>query len=788
MKTRHDYPILLIALIAGLMGFTTGATWAQDTQRPTAKGYISGYPTAISPTKIRVEWNPGEDNVTLVRNLRYRVWYKKASSTEQFDTGPYLTGQTSYIVTGLEPNTEYLITVEVRDEANNFSNEPDRRVRTWPDTEAPKPKGYSGVYASDPNHIVVIWHPAEDNCTSPNELVYHVRYWTEGIPGKFESPALTEPRHTITVPTGRTTVEVTVKDKAGNEASYGTRTVTTWFPPTISPSELNVDANQHEYKVTISCEKAFRIIDYNYLGWVKVISYKAGINKSNTFTIVVEENLRAERRTGNLTIKTNEGDVTLKVTQQGSPNPAKLTLTPSELNVDANQHEYKVTLNCNREFRIIGRDQLDWAIVSGFNVGMHQSNTLSIYFKTNPGPQRTGNLTIKTTVGNVTLKVTQQRSTNPAKLTLTPSELNVDANRHEYKVTLSCEKAFWIINYNYFGWVKIISYKAGINKSNTFTIVVEENLRAERRTGNLTIKTSEGDVTLKVTQQGATEQPDTERPKPQGFVDGYPKAISPTAIEVKWNPATDNVTKPENMRYQVSCTILKKTMKDCPVLTGETKYTITDLPYSDLTYDITVKVWDAAGNYSFYDVKQVKPLKEEPKPTVQVSSVTLNLPKVTINGDRESFKLKAAVLPANATDPALQWSSSNESVATVEAVSLSSMLKSGTVEGSAVTVRIHKKGKTVITAQAMDGSGKSASCQVEVLSTVGNETIDGLRIYAADGALHLTLPKAETVHLYHVDGAMVKTLALPAGDHIEPLPAGVYMVRVGERVTKVMVK
>ena len=50
MKTRHDYPILLLALIAGLMGFTTDAwakkakkPWAQDTRRPTANGYISGY-------------------------------------------------------------------------------------------------------------------------------------------------------------------------------------------------------------------------------------------------------------------------------------------------------------------------------------------------------------------------------------------------------------------------------------------------------------------------------------------------------------------------------------------------------------------------------------------------------------------------------------------------------------------------------------------------------------------------------------------------------------------------
>ncbi|RRD57272.1 T9SS type A sorting domain-containing protein, partial [Tannerella forsythia] len=72
--------------------------------------------------------------------------------------------------------------------------------------------------------------------------------------------------------------------------------------------------------------------------------------------------------------------------------------------------------------------------------------------------------------------------------------------------------------------------------------------------------------------------------------------------------------------------------------------------------------------------------------------------------------------------------------------------------------------------------------------TVGNETIDGLRVYAHGGALHLTLPSPETVHLYHVSGAMVKTLFLPAGDHIQPLPPGVYLVRVGEQVRKILVK
>ena len=130
----------------------------------------------------------------------------------------------------------------------------------------------------------------------------------------------------------------------------------------------------------------------------------------------------------------------------------------------------------------------------------------------------------------------------------------------------------------------------------------------------------------------------------------------------------------------------------------------------------------------------------------------------------------------------------NESVATVEAVSLSSMLKSGTVEGSAVTVRIHKKGKAEITAQAMDGSGKTASCQVEVISTVGNETIDGLRVYAVDGALHLTLLAPQMVHLYDVSGALVRTMDAPAGDHVLPLAPGVYLVRIGEQIAKVLIK
>ena len=164
--------------------------------------------------------------------------------------------------------------------------------------------------------------------------------------------------------------------------------------------------------------------------------------------------------------------------------------------------------------------------------------------------------------------------------------------------------------------------------------------------------------------------------------------------------------------------------------------------------------------------------KEVPPREVMVSSVKLNKPSLMLENVKTA-QLKATVTPANATNPFLYWQSSDPFIASVDGSGL---------------VTIHKKGKATITVKATDGSGKSASCEVEVLSAVANETIDGLRIFAADGTLRLTLPSPATAHIYNVNGAMVKMLALPAGDHVQPLPSGVYVVRVGERVTKVMVK
>ena len=91
-----------------------------------------------------------------------------------------------------------------------------------------------------------------------------------------------------------------------------------------------------------------------------------------------------------------------------------------------------------------------------------------------------------------------------------------------------------------------------------------------------------------------------------------------------------------------------------------------------------------------------------------VSSINLNTTSISLKAG-ETFSLSATVYPNNATDKSLIWESSNTSVATVS--------DNGVVKGISL-------GQTEITVSAIDGSGVSAVCQVNVIPTPA----DGIKI------------------------------------------------------------
>jgi len=88
---------------------------------------------------------------------------------------------------------------------------------------------------------------------------------------------------------------------------------------------------------------------------------------------------------------------------------------------------------------------------------------------------------------------------------------------------------------------------------------------------------------------------------------------------------------------------------------------------------------------------------------VLVSSIELNQVAYSLEIS-EQFQLSATVLPANATNPTIAWSSSNNSVAGVS---------NGLVTANSI-------GEATITAAATDGSGISATCDITVSTSAKN--------------------------------------------------------------------
>lgn len=112
------------------------------------------------------------------------------------------------------------------------------------------------------------------------------------------------------------------------------------------------------------------------------------------------------------------------------------------------------------------------------------------------------------------------------------------------------------------------------------------------------------------------------------------------------------------------------------------------------------------------------------EPTILISSITINPTDITGKvGD--TYQLAVTIVPENASDKTLAWSSDNSGIASVDSDGL---------------ITLHTKGNAIIKASATDGSGISTTCAVVVDEGAGinDIEIDGnqyVRIYNLQGVL-----------------------------------------------------
>lgn len=105
-------------------------------------------------------------------------------------------------------------------------------------------------------------------------------------------------------------------------------------------------------------------------------------------------------------------------------------------------------------------------------------------------------------------------------------------------------------------------------------------------------------------------------------------------------------------------------------------------------------------------IAEFKQVSTPPGTDVAVTGVALNITSKTL-AVGESFALQAKVAPSNATMKTVSWSSSDETVATVDADGVVTALKIGTCR---ITV-------------ATDDGNKTATCVVSVSGTVSNDIL-----------------------------------------------------------------
>ena len=143
----------------------------------------------------------------------------------------------------------------------------------------------------------------------------------------------------------------------------------------------------------------------------------------------------------------------------------------------------------------------------------------------------------------------------------------------------------------------------------------------------------------------------------------------------------------------------------------------------------------------------------------------------------EEFTLTATVLPANTTNTAIAWSTSDSTIATV-------------VDGKVVAIGV---GEATITVATTDGSNLTATCRVVVVKStlVSIDKVENNFVVTTENKNIVITSTTDNsiVRVFTVTGAHIGDGHIYAGKATIAVPVrGIYVVYVDNKATKVIVK
>ena len=584
---------------------------------------------------------------------------------------------------------------------------------------------------------------------------------------------------------------------------------------TLEPKELKVETDGGKKEVKLSCNQAFELNKVTVPSWMeRVPSSATSDEKSRVCAFNIQNNTGAERM-GEIIFHTDKGDVTLKVTQEGTgtkPEPEKpeptLTLSPDMLTFSAGGG--KQTVNVKSDY---GWDTKASAASASWMKLTTDVKTGKIVVEVTPNTSTKkrgatiGVVSFRRRIGHRTpitrhILVTQEAakaveppvaatgiSLNPAAMTMGSGGGTVGFNVYAGKGWTISGSPEWM-------------HPDATRGSGTRLVIVrfDRNESGAERTGKLTVKSDDGKAerTFTLTQRAGQRKPTPSPGSTPSEEYDYDLALNPEEITVGPSDGAGSSISVATSRLWAGSTTEDWIRLESAVGRGNGSFTFTVAPNPSKEMrhgTITVRTQQGMDELKVAIHQQGNDGTIVPPAEVKVSSVTLDPATLTVNGDLSTALISAIVSPDNARNKGLLWMSSNASVATVKVFTptLSAALPQLRFAPDAddyALVTIVGKGKAVITAAASDGSGIVARCEVNVLSTVANTVpyAPQAKVYTVGPTLYLSLPTPETVQVYTLAGTLYRTWQAPAGDTSLTLPAGTYIIKVGQLTEKVVVR
>ena len=477
---------------------------------------------------------------------------------------------------------------------------------------------------------------------------------------------------------------------------------------TLTSDRFEVPVEGGEVKIEVKSNINFEaVIPTEYQSWIHKPATTRGLTTS-TLVYKIDKSEEYDKREGKIIIKGNGKEETVSIYQTGE---GILTLTQNEFNINSTEQEIDIEISSNFDYTVDMPD-VDWISEITAQTRGISTHTLRLAISENQDYDgRSAKIKIYDKNSDLSEEVTINQAEGGAILILTQHEYELSSSAQEIDIEISSNFDY-TVDMPDVDWIKEATAKTRGISTHTLKLAISENKGYDSRSAKIKIYDKNSDASEEVTIN--------QNQKDALIIDKkeYSYDEKGGSIEVDVN---------SNIKYSISV--------DCDWITEKQTATTRGLEKTTHTFIISEMTGNSerVGNITFSN--EETGISENVVVT-QTRALYFESDAIDIMEDGEQ-----TISLVNNTDQTVMWSSSDESVATVD--------NTGKAKGIS-------KGSATITATTADGK-HTCTCSVTVkditdfikASNLGGSisSINGLIQYGSKLNWSFINYSSETVHL-----------------------------------------